>query len=90
MKPEIIPGHSRFGLILWVIIALAVAALFSLTSREGPRPSVPKKTATLRMLPGTSHQKETLNQAPTPTSVTPPAGRLCKASPGETQEARQP
>ena len=32
------------------------------------------------------------NQAPEPTStaVTPPAGRLRKASPGETQEARQP
>ena len=32
------------------------------------------------------------NQAPepTPTTVTPPAGRLRKASPGETQEARQP
>jgi len=32
------------------------------------------------------------NQAPWPTTtaVTPPAGRLRKASPGETQEARQP
>ena len=32
------------------------------------------------------------NQAPepTPTTVTPPAGRLRQASPGETQEARQP
>jgi len=75
MKPEIIPGHSRFGLILWVIIALAVATLFSLIGRNAPRPSVPKKTATLRMLPGTSHQKNEPNQAPEPTStaVTPRA-----------------
>ena len=37
-------------------------------------------------------QKTEPNQAPepTPTAVTPPAGRLRQASPGETQEARQP
>ena len=36
--------------------------------------------------------KKQPNQAPepTPTTVTPPAGRLRKASPGERQEARQP
>jgi len=36
--------------------------------------------------------KQEPNQSPepTPTTVTPPAGRLRKASPGETQEARQP
>ena len=75
MKPAIIPGHSRFGLMLWVIIALAVAALFSLTSRDGPRPSAPKKTAALRLFPVASHQKTEPNQAlePTTTAVTPRA-----------------
>ena len=73
MKPEIIPGHSRFGLILWVVTALAVVALFSLTTCAGPRRSVPKKTSALRLLPVTSHQRMTPTLEPAPLRVTPAA-----------------
>ena len=69
-------------------VSPAVAPLPPTDSPERIRIVVPRITP-----PSTSKtEKKTPNQAPepTPTTVTPPAGRLRKASPGETQEARQP